>query len=36
VTHVFLVAPDTVDEHVYAAIEQKKDVIDFVMKRIVE
>lgn len=32
VTHLHLVAPGTVDEHVYAALEAKKDVIEFVIQ----
>jgi SNF2 family DNA or RNA helicase len=32
VTHIQVVAPGTVDEHVYNALEQKKNVIDFVIQ----
>ena len=31
VTHLHLVAPGTVDEHVYDALEQKRDVVEFVI-----
>ena len=31
VTHIQIVAPDTVDEHIYSAIQQKRDIVEFVI-----